>query len=203
MTNIILSITILTAVLLQSCAAQNKHSTEAKKPTVVVNQEAAANVKTDSLNVVAQTNVANPISEVYTDYIGIKNSLTKDNPDSAAIYAKKMFKDIDKVQMEKLASTQHTAWMKYMTKLSYDAEHIKSTVELEHQREHFISLSKNMYDLLKSFNTNSSIIYYQFCPMANEGKGAYWISEQSKVINPYFGKKMLSCGSTKETIPVK
>lgn len=203
MKNIILSVTMLTAVLIQSCSAQKNQSTKTKSPTVVANEKIAANVKTDSVNVVAQTNVTNPISDVYTDYIGIKNSLIKDNPDSASIYAKKMFKDIDKVQMGKLTSAQHIAWMNNTTKLSYDAEHIKGTVELEHQREHFISLSKNMFDLLKVFHTNSSTIYYQFCPMANDGKGAYWVSEQSKIINPYFGKKMLSCGSTKETILVK
>ena len=206
MSNIILSIAMLGTVLMNSCSAQKNTSTQTTTPvetTVVKSDTPTAVVKTDTVKVVELTTVSNPISEVYADYIGLKNSLTKDNADSAAAYAKKLFKDIDKVQMDKLTATQYTAWMNYNTKLSYDAEHIKGTAELEHQREHFISLSKTMYDLLKAFSTNTETVYYQFCPMANDGKGAYWISENSKIVNPYFGKQMLSCGSTKETITVK
>ncbi len=183
MSNIILSIAMLGTVLINSCSAQQNATTKATTQVT--------------------TTVSNPITEVYADYIGLKNSLTKDNADSAAAYAKQLFKDIDKVQMDKLTATQHTTWMKYKTNLFNDAERINGTANLENQREHFISLSKTMYDLLKAFNTNTETVYYQFCPMANDGKGAYWISENSKIVNPYFGKQMLSCGSTKETIPVK
>jgi len=34
--------------------------------------------------------------------------------------------------------------------------------------------------------------------MAGDGKGAIWISETKEIKNPYYGKKMLSCGSMKE-----
>ena len=183
MSNIILATAMLVTVLMNSFSAQTKATTQA--------------TTTD------ETTFSNPISEVYADYIGLKNSLTKDNVDSAAAYSKKLFNDIDKVQIDKLTANQHSSWMKYKTKLSYDAEHIKGSTELEHQRGYFISLSKTMYDLLKAFKTNTETVYYQFCPMANDGKGAYWISENSKIVNPYFGKRMLSCGSTKETITVK
>ncbi|CAN5541604.1 hypothetical protein BH11BAC1_BH11BAC1_09490 [soil metagenome] len=43
-------------------------------------------------------------------------------------------------------------------------------------------------------------VYYQFCPMANNVKGAYWISEKSAISNPYIGKKMPACGNTRDTI---
>lgn len=206
MSNIILSFAMLGTVLINSCSAQKTTATQTTAPvetTVVKSETTTAIVITDTVQAVEQTSVSNPIAEVYVDYIGLKNSLTKDNADSAAAYARKLFKDIEQVQMDKLNPTQHTAWMKHMKNLSYHAEHIKGTSELEHQREHFISLSKTMYDLLKSFSTNTETVYYQFCPMANDGKGAYWISENSKIVNPYFGKQMLTCGSAKETITVK
>src|SRR6185436_16506527 len=110
------------------------------------------------------------------------------------------FNAIEEIPMEKLSADKHKTWMQYHEKLSYDAEHIRGTDDIEHQREHFISLSKNMYAVAKAFNTNAANIYYQFCPMANGGKGAYWLSETEAIHNPYFGKKMSSCGSTKETI---
>lgn len=42
--------------------------------------------------------------------------------------------------------------------------------------------------------------YYQFCPMANGGKGANWLSKENEVKNPYYGSEMLTCGKVVETI---
>ena len=101
--------------------------------------------------------------------------------------------------MSKMNATQHQIWMKYQEKLSYDAEHIKGVTETEHQREHFISLSKNMYEVMKVFKLNVPV-YYDFCPMTNDGKGATWLSLQQLISNPYLGKHMPTCGKVQETI---
>ena len=56
-----------------------------------------------------------------------------------------------------------------------------------------------MYVLIK--NTNPEIIiYYQYCPMYNGGKGANWLSKENTVKNPYYGSMMLTCGKVVETI---
>ena len=144
-----------------------------------------------------------PLNTVQSAYLNLKNALAKDDGTLASSNAKELFQAIGKISMDKMTPAQHKIWMKYSEKLSYDAEHIKGTTDLEHQREHFVSLSKNMYEVVKAFNTNTTTVYYQFCPMANDGKGAYWLSELEKISNPYMGKKMISCGSTKETIKIK
>jgi Cu(I)/Ag(I) efflux system membrane fusion protein len=36
--------------------------------------------------------------------------------------------------------------------------------------------------------------------MADNSKGAYWLSNEKKVRNPYYGASMLSCGQVKATI---
>jgi Cu(I)/Ag(I) efflux system membrane fusion protein len=36
--------------------------------------------------------------------------------------------------------------------------------------------------------------------MANDNKGATWISKDKNIINPYFGDKMLTCGSVESVI---
>ena len=80
------------------------------------------------------------------------------------------------------------------------AEHIGSNAgNIKHQREHFDMLSKDMYDLVKSFGTGQTL-YHAFCPMYNDNKGAYWISETKEIKNPYFGKEMPTCGEVKEEI---
>jgi hypothetical protein len=79
-------------------------------------------------------------------------------------------------------------------------EHIgKNGDNIKHQREHFDMLSTDMYDMVKSFGAGQ-VLYKEFCPMANEGLGAYWLSESKQIHNPYLGKKMPTCGVVKEEI---
>jgi len=62
-----------------------------------------------------------------------------------------------------------------------------------------MSLSKNMYELIK-VSKSETPVYYQHCPMANDGKGANWLSKENAIKNPYYGSQMLTCGSIVETI---
>ena len=152
-------------------------------------------------NTFAQTS-SQPISKVFTAYLNLKNALVANDAKTASASAKTMLDEIPKVGMDKMTTEQHTVWMKYMKKLSYDATHISEVAELDHDREHFMSLSKNMYAVAKAF-PSATAMYYQFCPMTNDSKGAYWLSEQKEIHNPYYGNKMNGCPSTKETIQAK
>jgi hypothetical protein len=141
----------------------------------------------------------NLLSEVYTAYFSLKDALAKDDGKSAAAFSNALYKAIDKVPMEKMPMEQHMVWMKYEKQLSYDAEHIKSTTDVDHQREHFTSMSKNMYAVIKAIKPDATV-FYDFCPMANKGKGANWLSQQEKISNPYMGSMMPTCGKVLETI---
>ncbi|MDQ3142873.1 MAG: DUF3347 domain-containing protein [Bacteroidota bacterium] len=175
-----------------NCSSQNKS----------YNSSHQVSTKDSSLSPGITSNDVNAqFKEVLKAYMEMKNALVNEDANTASISGKAVMKAIDAMDMKSMNAKEHAVWMKYMENLSYDAEHIKGTSEIEHQREHFITLSSNLYQVVKVFNAHSENVYYQYCPMANDGKGAYWLSDQSKIRNPYFGKKMLSCGSTKETLP--
>ena len=89
---------------------------------------------------------------------------------------------------------------KLIQKLKNDAEHIRDTKDPGHQRDHFNTLSINVYNMLKSNSTNESPVYKQYCPMAFNSTGAFWLSAEKAILNPYFGDKMLTCGAVKETL---
>lgn len=72
--------------------------------------------------------------------------------------------------------------------------------DLEKKRESFEMISNAMYDLLRVIKPAGTTVYYTFCPMAFDNKGAYWLSNTDSISNPYFGKKMLTCGEVKETL---
>lgn len=140
-----------------------------------------------------------PLADVYAAYFGLKDALTKDDGTLAATIAKELFKAVDAVPMEKLNSQQHTIWMKNMKDISYNAEHIKTTTETEHQREHFAKLSTAMIEVMKIIKPDFTV-YIDHCPMFNSGKGADWLSKESGIKNPYYGNMMLTCGKTIDTL---
>ncbi|MTI28231.1 DUF3347 domain-containing protein [Fulvivirga kasyanovii] len=83
--------------------------------------------------------------------------------------------------------------------LKEDAQHIVDTDELEHIREHFDLMSQDVYALAKAKNTGLTL-YKQYCPMAFDNQGAFWLSSSEEIRNPYFGDKMLKCGKVQEKI---
>ena len=57
-----------------------------------------------------------------------------------------------------------------------------------------------MATLVKGADISMGELYLEYCPMANGNTGGYWLSNEKEIRNPYFGDKMLKCGSVKETI---
>ncbi len=186
MKKMIASIVLLTTIALQTMFSKNEAKNFASTASVYTSKDSISN--------------KDPLHMITSAYLNFKNALTKDDEKAANIAANELFKAIEKFPATPLSKEQQTIWTKYSEKLTSDAEHIKNSNELEHQRKYFIELSKNIFLVIEAFKTNTITLYYQFCPMANEGKGAYWISKEPKINNPYFGKKMATCGSTKKTI---
>lgn len=91
---------------------------------------------------------------------------------------------------------QKSVWQKYAEKLRFDGQHIGESTDIKHQREHFGSLSANMFTVLKALKANEMVLYEQYCPMAKKT----WLNETATIKNPYLGKEMPTCGVVKETL---
>lgn len=154
---------------------------------------------------VTYTNVdakaAAAIKEIVDHYLHIKNALANDNGIEAANGAKTMAEAIRKQDKSLLTAEQKKVYDDIEEKLVEHAEHIgKNGDNIKHQREHFLMMSENVYDLAKAFGGGRAL-YHDHCPMYNENKGgAMWLSETKEVKNPYFGAEMLTCGSVEEVI---
>lgn len=79
-------------------------------------------------------------------------------------------------------------------KITKAARSVGENDNIESSRTEFNQFSSLVWDLVSLSNAKLKDIYYFYCPM----KKAYWISTENKVQNPYYGKKMLSCGSLKD-----
>ncbi len=122
----------------------------------------------------------------YNHYIHLKEALVASQPNEAREAAVKL--------QESLATSEGGA--------AAEAESGKVALasNLVGQRKAFASLSREMTALVKASTLTMGEIYLEYCPMANENTGAYWLSSEKEIKNPYFGDKMLKCGSVKETI---
>ena len=141
----------------------------------------------------------NQLKVVFDNYFLVKDALITSNGISTASASKELVTAINNVKMDKLDMDVHMVWMKVVNTIQKDAENIANTKDVKIQRDHFTSLSKEIYTLIK-ISKYENPVYYQFCPMFNDGKGANWLSKENAVKNPYYGSMMLNCGKTVETI---
>lgn len=140
------------------------------------------------------------LKEIVNTYLQLKNALTEDNSTAAATAGKKLvavFKNFDK---SSLSDAQKKTYEDISADAIENAEHIGANGgKIAHQREHFDLLSKDIYDLVKTFGAGQ-VLYKDYDSMFNNGKGAFWLSETKEIKNPYMGKAMLTSGSIQEEI---
>ena len=176
---------------LHECCLYERNPNATKESTSKID-EPKMNMKNTDLS-------SDQMSTVFDHYFAVKDALVQTDGTNTSDKSAALLTAIKAVEMEKLPMEIHMVWMKVLAPLKEDAEHIADTKDISHQRDHFMTLSKNMYELIKVAKIETPT-YYQFCPMANAGKGANWLSKESEVKNPYYGSKMMSCGKVVETI---
>ncbi|OBW42264.1 hypothetical protein AB670_01330 [Chryseobacterium sp. MOF25P] len=151
--------------------------------------------KTDEKMEAENTKAAFSTKAIIKDYLMLKNSLAKDDSKAAASAGKMLFETMKKTDINQLDAKKKTVYKEIAESMEENAEHIAAgTGSIEHQREHFDMLSKDVNDLIETFGSEQKL-YKDFCPMYNDNKGAIWISEKKEIVNPYQGSKMLTCGS--------
>ena len=167
--------------------------------TVIARNEDHSNHSNHSETTTTVIQSENQLKAVFDNYFLVKDALITSNGISTASASKELVTAINNVKMDKLDMDIHMVWMKVVNTIQKDAENIANTKDVKIQRDNFTSLSKEIYTLIK-ISKYENPVYYQFCPMFNDGKGANWLSKENAVKNPYYGSMMLNCGKTVETI---
>jgi hypothetical protein len=181
-----------TSIAFTACNSSNNKSAE--------NNNAENNQTSTTTPSSNPTGEATPIKGIVSAYLNLKNALANDNSQAAANAANEFLEALNKIDKSSLTEGQKKVYADVADDAKEMAEHIsKSADKIDHQREHFDMLSSDMYDLVKAFGTGQTL-YRDFCPMYNDNKGVYWISETKEIKNPYLGKQMPTCGEVKEEI---
>ncbi|MEP5612376.1 MAG: DUF3347 domain-containing protein [Cyclobacteriaceae bacterium] len=124
-------------------------------------------------------------SNFFTDYLALKDALVKTNATEASKAAQEFAASFQKeVSNESIIDA---------------ARSIAVSTDVEAQRTAFKVITDGLIEHVKSGESDGTI-YVQYCPMAFNNTGASWLSDSQEIFNPYFGDKMLKCGSVKEKI---
>ncbi len=182
-------------------------STACNNPTTLVK------VNTDSLKAAAKaarvpaSNMSKEgtvlMMSVVEKYYGLKNALVATKADSAKRTAVNL---LAMTGILKHYLESDTAFgkglMPYVDTIINEANQIPA-IEDEHcekQRIHFEHISSAIYGMAKKSGLKNAGIYHEFCPMAFHDKGAFWLSDDNEIRNPYFGSKMLECGEVTDSL---
>lgn len=126
------------------------------------------------------------LGAAYEQYIKLKNALVASDEMGARTIATDLQKALKNASASAAASSA--------------TEKILNASGLEEQRLAFSTLSNEITALVKGGKLSAGAVFLEYCPMANKNSGAYWLSNEKEIKNPYFGSMMLKCGSVKETI---
>lgn len=140
------------------------------------------------------------LTEVYNAYIDMKDAFVNSDLKQSTQKAENLKLIINNTDMSLLKGDAHLFWMEKMNDMKRLINNIIAQRDMEKQRYEFSKLSLVFYDTVKKFGLVNKTVYYQYCPMANQNGGAYWLSDDKEILNPYFGDMMLNCGEVKETI---
>jgi len=120
------------------------------------------------------------VAAVYNGYIELKTALVNTNSELAALACDKLM-------------VAYTNSGNANEETAKAIEKIKNDTNVETQREAFVTVTNSVEEMLEGA-LKSGTIYKQFCPMAFNNTGGYWLSNSKDIQNPYFGDKMLKCG---------
>ncbi len=143
-------------------------------------------------------------SALLSGYYELKDALVASDTAKANLAAAKMGAAADSVKLNEISNDSTGAIAAtaadYTKTLSDLSKTLRSASDLEAKRKEFQMVSDAMYDLVRTVQYDEQVVYHQYCPMAFDNQGAYWLSNSSDIKNPYFGKKMLVCGEVKDSL---
>lgn len=192
MRKIILSSMVLTMLLMACNQKEQEEQTEKTEVETAKEQETEAVEEITTVSDAVKASVST--EAIINGYLKIKNALANDNSAEAAKVAADFSKAVEATKTDKIAAELKDKYSKTTEEAKKQAALIVSNSgKIDQQRLYFAVLSKNITSLIATFGSKQKL-YQDYCPMYDEGKSGYWISEFKVIKNPYYGSEMLECG---------
>ncbi len=140
------------------------------------------------------------LEKLFHIYFDLKNALADDAPDQAREHGRKLKEQLSDVGKHSLDGEHHMFWMDQYVDIEKSIEKLIVSLDKEEMRVHFEPLSEAFIETARTLGAIGQTWYVTFCPMYDDDRGAYWLSEFDDIKNPYFGDMMLRCGEVREVL---
>ncbi|HRO42021.1 MAG TPA: DUF3347 domain-containing protein [Flavipsychrobacter sp.] len=143
------------------------------------------------------------LMNVVTNYYELKDALVATDAAKTDVAANNLNVSVDSMNAYlKNDSANGATFVSLLDTISMSSKKIiaENDNTTEKKRVHFEKVSDMMFALLQKAALKNAGVYRQYCPMAFNDKGAYWLSNETEIRNPYFGKKMLECGEVTDSL---
>ena len=192
---------VVAFVLLTACSGGAKHEHDAESGNDhdhASGSDAPQEASTPQFQV--DQKFQEQLAGVFASYVELKDALVASDAGKVRSEALQAKASLAKVDMKLLSGAAHNDWMNWVKPIENSLTELEAASDIEEQRKSFSTLSDNMYKSVKAFGLGGGEAFYEYCPMAFNNEGAYWLSDNDQVRNPYFGDKMLTCGVVKERL---
>jgi len=129
-------------------------------------------------------------------YINMKNAFIQSDASEVSGFAKTMYSKTKTIDVSGLGKMEMAHFNKTLEMLKA----ISENNNIKEQRSNFVMLNENIVAMVTNIHGLDATLYVQKCPMANNNKGAIWLSAEKEIRNPYYGDAMLTCGEVKQVI---
>jgi len=147
-------------------------------------------------------NFSAKLKSLLHSYLKMKDIMVETKAKESNDAAKLVMKALMQMEPSKVNIKGKTLkfWKEKYEMLHVHLADIVKNSDMELQRKAFKPFNEVLIASIKSLGTGEEKIYIQYCPMADNDTGGYWLSLEEKIMNPYFGDMMLHCGEVTDTL---
>lgn len=178
-------------IFFSACHSSSQKNTSPEKDTTLV-----------KMNLKVSDSLSSKMNTFLDAYYQLKDAFVKSDSAAADSAARNLLQNTGTLSLNELepdTARYHKA-QQALTGLSGEIAGLLSEKSILGKRKEFQKISDISYDLITSAGPKGVTVYRDFCPMFNEGKGAYWLSSMKRINNPYYGDEMLGCGEINQTM---
>lgn len=190
----------ITFTLFAACGGGNKEEASKEQEAAAGQEQATPVAEGTAPQFTVDTAFQRQLAAVFQAYILLKDAFVSSDAAKVKASTATVQEALGKTDMKLLSGAAHHDWMSYLGGMEASLKNMQGSNDLEAQRKAFSDLSGNLYKSIKAYGLDGKTAYYDFCPMAFNNQGGYWISDQDAIRNPYFGDEMLTCGEVIEEL---
>jgi hypothetical protein len=143
-------------------------------------------------------------SNLLQSYYSLKNAFINADTSKAHSAAMQLMQHADSLNIGELkgdSSGMISETAKYFAAtISGSAKNIANANNTDDKLREFNMITDALWSLTRTVKYNGQKVYYQFCPLAFDNTGGYWLSDKIDSGNPYMAQQGKDCSQVNDSL---